>query len=356
MASPFSGVDEERAKWRPRDGEKRAEHSSGAAEDDVLSRVVTRIAGFVAGFHRQRALGIVGFLGWIANGLGSDPSQVRVATYNLENYVIEATASRTPKSEESKAKVVEILVAAKPDVLAIQEIGPRPALMDLQSRLHAAGLDLPHFEHAPGFDTNVFVGVLSRYPIVRRSSHTNENFLLHGRRFRVSRAFAEVDIQVNPRYRFTLLTAHLKSKRQSVSADESDLREQEARLLREKIDQRLRAQPAANLVVAGDLNDSKDSRTVRSILGVGRLGLVDTRPAELHGDSLPAPGPPLTRRNVTWTHFYAKEDSYSRIDYLLVSQGMAREWVPERTWIQTAPHWGMASDHRLLVATFSTQE
>ena len=66
------------------------------------------------------------------------------------------------------------------------------------------------------------VAVLSRLPIVARRPHTNENFLLEGRRFVVSRGFDELDIQVNPRYTFTLLAAHLKSRRPSAMADEEE--------------------------------------------------------------------------------------------------------------------------------------
>lgn len=283
---------------------------------------------------------------------GAESGSFRVATYNLENYVIEATASRKPKTEESKAKLREIILAARPDVLAVQEIGPRSALLDLQSSLKREGLDLPHLEHAGGFDTNIFVGVLSRHPIVANRSHTNENFLLNGRRLRVSRAFVEVDIEVSPSYKFTLLTAHLKSKRQSSVADESEMREQEALLLRGKVDALLARNPAANLVVLGDFNDNRDSRSVRAVIGRGKGSLIDTRPAEKNGDNLPNPVPAYDPRNITWTHFYGKEDSYSRIDYLLLSQGMAREWVRNETWIQTSANWGLASDHRPLVATF----
>jgi len=77
----------------------------------------------------------------------------------------------------------------------------------------------------------------------RPRPHTNDNFLLGGRRFHVSRGFAEVDIQVNPNYSFTLIAAHLKSKRPIPQAEESELRQEEAKVLREKIDQRFAANP-----------------------------------------------------------------------------------------------------------------
>jgi len=55
------------------------------------------------------------------------------------------------------------------------------------------------------------------------------------------------------------------------------------------------------------------------------------------------------------THYYGVEDTYSRIDYLMVSPGMAREWVKEQTFIPTLANWGLASDHRPLLATFEAE-
>ena len=43
---------------------------------------------------------------------------------------------------------------------------------------------------------------------------------------------------------------------------------------------------------------------------------------------MPEPQPrPWRPRNVTWTHFYGKEDSTRGIDFILLSPGLAREWV-----------------------------
>jgi len=277
---------------------------------------------------------------------------VRIATYNLENYLDEPTVSRPAKTAEAKARIRESICAAKPDVIALEEMGSIKALLELRDSLKTKGLDLPYWEHVSGFDTNIHVAVLSRFPFSARRPHTNENFLLGGRRFAVSRGFAELDIQVSTNYAFTLIAAHLKSKRPVPAADEAELREQEARLLRQKIDARLASDPDANLVVLGDLNDTRDSASTRAVIGRGRTKLIDTRPAEPNGDNLPSPNAAGEPRNVTWTHYYGKEDTYSRIDYILVSSGLAREWVKEETYIVTLPNWGVGSDHRPLVATF----
>lgn len=156
----------------------------------------------------------------------AETPRFKVVTYNLENYLVERSGTRVPKPEAARRKVTETLTAIRPDVLAIQEIGPTNALLELQSRLRQSGLDLPHWEHVSGYDTNIFVAVLSRFPIVARRPHSQENFLLEGRRFKTSRGLLEVDLEVSPSYRFTLFTAHLKSKRTIGSADQAEMREQ----------------------------------------------------------------------------------------------------------------------------------
>jgi endonuclease/exonuclease/phosphatase family metal-dependent hydrolase len=276
----------------------------------------------------------------------------RVATYNLENYLDEPTETRTAKSLESKAKIQESIIALKPDFLSVQEIGSASALQNLRSELSSKGLDFPHWEFVTGPDTNGHIAILSKFSFSTRRTRTNDHFLLNGRRFRVSRGFGEVEIQVTPGYSFTLLAAHLKSKRPVPQAEEADLRLEEAKLLREEVDARFAANPNINLVVLGDFNDTKDSPSLKTVLGRGKYKLIDTRPSERDGETDPS----TEQRNITWTHYFAKEDSYSRIDYILLSPGMAREWQKEGTRVLTIPGWGLGSDHRPLVAEFEAED
>ncbi|MCX8107970.1 MAG: endonuclease/exonuclease/phosphatase family protein [Verrucomicrobiae bacterium] len=287
-----------------------------------------------------------------------NPATFTVATYNVENYLHVSTATREAKSEASKAKVRESIRAMSADVLALQEIGATNALFELRDSLKSEGLYYPYWEHVGGFDTNIFVAVLSRFPIVSRSPITNASFIVGGRRFTISRGFAQVDIQVNRNYRFTLITAHLKSRRAIADADESELRAREAKILRQRIDSLLNSNPGLNLVVLGDFNDSKASLPVKTLIGRGRNSLIDTRPAEKTGahEGYATRDDYASLRRVTWTHFYAKEDIYQRADYILISRGMAREWDPTGTYVLALPDWGLASDHRPIVARFFTED
>jgi endonuclease/exonuclease/phosphatase family metal-dependent hydrolase len=280
----------------------------------------------------------------------------RVATYNVESYLDQPTQSRPQlKSAEARAKIRETIRAADPDVIALEEMGSTNALLELRASLQTDGLNFPYWEHIQGFDTNIHVAVLSKLPIVERHPHTNDYFLLDDRRFRVSRGFAELQIAAATNFTFTLIAAHLKSRLAVPDADEAEERLGEARVLRNLIDARLAREPAAPLIVLGDFNDTPDSTSTREIIGRGRTRLIDTRPAERNGDST-APLPPYnTPRNVTWTYYYGKADEYSRIDYILVSPALGKHWLSRETYIPAVTNWGIGSDHRLIVAEFSTE-
>lgn len=290
-------------------------------------------------------------------GSSASAETFRVASYNLENYLDRDTGTRKAKTPDAKTKVRDNILALKPDVIALQEMGEPSALAELQSSLKSAGLDLPHSEWIAGWDTNIHVAVLSRFPFTTRVPHTNEAYLLSGRRLNVSRGFAEVRVRVNDQYFFTLFTAHLKSKRPVGVADESEMRLEEAKALRRLVDQRLATQPQANLLVCGDFNDTYNTPAVKTLVGRGRTALQDVRPAERNGDDQPNPrNPNWFPRNVAWTHHYGAEDTYSRLDYILISPGMATEWVEADTYVLTTANWGIASDHRPIVATFQAAD
>ena len=291
---------------------------------------------------------------WV--GLNLPAAEIfHVATYNLDNYLEQSTGTRSAKSLAAKSVIVQNLRLMHAEVVALQEVGGTDALLELKASLKSAGLDYPYSEIVGGVDTNIQVAVLSQFPLISRHPHTNESFLLFGRRHFVSRGFLEVDVEVIPTYRFTLLAVHLKSRRPTPEADEADLREQEALLLRGIIDERLRTSPQLNLVVLGDFNDTKNSKTLRCITGRGRMALLDTRPAERDGKTSTEGPKAIPLRNVTWTYYFDREDTYSRIDYILISRGMALEWEEADTFIPTLADWGLASDHRPIVAGFRAE-
>jgi endonuclease/exonuclease/phosphatase family metal-dependent hydrolase len=293
----------------------------------------------------------------VSLGASSLASEIfRVAAYNVENYLDAPTASRPHvKTAEAKTKIRKTIKAMNPDVLALEEMGGTNALLELRAALKADGLDFPFWEHIQAYDTNVHVAVLSRLPITARPPHTNENFLLDGKRFQVKRGFAELEIQAATNFTFTLLAAHLKSHLTTPDADENEERLGEAKVLRRIIDDKLKNNPDAKLIVLGDFNDTKDSAATKEIIGRGKTKLFDTRPAERNGDTAPGGPPYFEPRDSAWTYFFGRNDTYSRIDYILVSPALKRHWLAAETFIPAIPNWGVGSDHRPVVAGFSTR-
>ena len=267
------------------------------------------------------------------------------ATYNLEFYVDAPTLGNEPKSEPSRSIIRQSIRAMNPDLVALQEVGSTNALLELRAALKKEGLDFPHWQHVQGWDTNLHVAFLSKHPFTAIRHHTRESYLHRGRRFHVLRGFGEVELEFEKR-RLTFITTHLKSKRQTAEADQQEIRLEEARLLREKIDQHLQRNPQAHLIVLGDFNDGVGTPVYQTLLGRGKTRLIDTRPHERNGDSLPNPNPRYEPRRIVWTHYYAKEELYSRIDMILLSPSLQKYYRPDQSYVLALKDWGTASDHR----------
>lgn len=272
-------------------------------------------------------------------------------SWNLKNYLAMErrvggeVVSDASKPENEIAAVVRALVEAKPDILGVCELGDATYLADLQNRLRDAGLDLPHTEllvSADGWNRNL--ALLSRFPIVTRSSRADLTYLLGAERFPIQRGILDVTLAIGERYRLRCLGLHLKSKREIPEADQGEMRRNEAHLVREHIDTLLAKAPGTNLLVFGDLNDTPNETPVRSIRG--RFGsdryLTDLRPQDPFG--------------FCWTHYWSFADTYARLDYLLVNAALLPEIDRDSAAILHPEDWEKASDHRPLRVQLSPRD
>lgn len=264
-----------------------------------------------------------------------------VATYNVENYLVTnrlvegVYREKYPKPEAEKAAVRQAIKAMAPDLLAVQEMGTLPFLEELQRDLKAEGLDYPHLALVQGVDQDRHVAVLSKVPFkdVRRHAQVPVTYL--GSADFVQRGVLEVTIGTNEGD-LTVFVLHLKSRR-TVRPDDPESaaqRSAEAEAVRDLVLQRFPDPTQAKFVICGDWNDTRGSRAVRALQKRG-----DTVVGEIlrAGDS----------RGDTWTHFYRREDSYSRIDYLLVSPAL-RPFVANKGTARVFDgiEIGAGSDHR----------
>lgn len=267
----------------------------------------------------------------------------RFATYNLKGYRLLATQTRPSISESRQKMVQQVIKKVDADVLALQEIGPEPDLVQLKSALANLDSPYPFHAHVVGDDPEIHLGILSRLPLESIILHTNQSFMHFGKRHRVRRGFLEVSVQLKSREKITLLVAHLKSQLPVIWADADVFRIEEARLLRNRVETLLQQNAHHRIVVAGDLNDHPNSRALKILLSRGRLALHDSRPLGYSGP----PDPAWNQGNAgAWTYHYTREDSWHRYDYILMSPSLLQHWLPETSRVYSEPDWVDASDHR----------
>ena len=272
----------------------------------------------------------------------SATGSLRFIGYNVENWL---TMDRyengknlkgANKPEEQKAAVIAILSRLKPDVLGLCEIGQKEDILDLQSRLKAAGLDLPNLHYLGGVDPTRHLALLTRFPIKSTGTIAKSDYTLEGQTLSIQRGVLDATVTANGSdYRF--IGVHLKSKREVDHADQAAMRLNEAHLLRDHIDTILTADPATKLVAYGDFNDTRASPAIKLIQGTYN-----------HPNYL-TPLPLKDRNGEYWTHFWDREDIYSRFDWIMVSQPLKPEVNFEASRILDEPEWNKASDHRAVM-------
>ena len=274
---------------------------------------------------------------------------LRFVGYNVENWLIlesrydfetRETSKNAPKPDKEKSAVVEILRDARPDVLGVCEIGSKEDLVDIQTRLKSAGLDLPHSHFASGVDSSRHLGLLSRFPIISTTQAKDTRYQLNGKEYGIQRGILDATVQSPDQRTWRFLGVHLKSKRDVEDGDQNQMRINEAQLLRKHIDEILKTDPQVRLISYGDFNDTRASSPIRIVQGPYNSPRAMT-PIGLH-DS----------RREYWTHFWAKEDSYSRFDYIFFSQALKNEVSFKECGILDPANWNDASDHRAVLGVF----
>jgi endonuclease/exonuclease/phosphatase family metal-dependent hydrolase len=291
------------------------------------------------------SLGAVGLF-WLS-GTAICQEAVTFAHYNIENYLEMnrregSQAAFGPKPEREKKALVRIIKEIHPDVLGVAEMGPPDQFEEFQKRLKEAGLEYPFTEYVSGADPNRHLALLSRFAIVERHSAKALFFDLNGQREPVERGFLDVTIEVNPAFRLRVVGAHLKSKL-AVPSGEALLRRNEARLLRQHIDGVLAEDPNVNLLVYGDLNDTKDQPAIQEILGPreGADRLKEILLTDAEGDR--------------WTYYRRLSDTYDRIDYILSDKALLPRIDQSRSYLYRSIDWYSASDHRPVVIVIKTK-
>jgi endonuclease/exonuclease/phosphatase family metal-dependent hydrolase len=267
-----------------------------------------------------------------------------IATYNIANYNLTDRMAegvyrpQYPKPESEKAALRQVIRGLGADVLALQEVGGEAFLRELQRDLRGEGCDYPFSALLIAGDEPRHVAVLSRRPLVRVERHLDLTFNYLGSRGTVRRGLLEVGVEAGGKP-LTLFVVHLKS-RYTERADDPQAeawRSAEAVAIRDRI---LDGQDprTARFVVLGDFNASPRDRAMRAIQRRGERVICELVAVE---DS----------RGDRWTHAYRRDDSYSRVDHVLVSSALAASVADQRGHIVDGAAVAAASDHRPVVLT-----
>ncbi len=275
--------------------------------------------------------------------------EVVFAYYNLKNYLSmnpsrgDGVSARLAKPVEEVSAIVSMLKAINPDILGVAEIGDQSMLLDFQRRLNNEGMDFLYTEWVQGFDDARHLALLSRYPIVVRTSQSNVPVELNGKRHRMGRGILDATIEIGgEQLRFVGL--HLKSRRPVAEYDEAKFRAKEAIAVRGYLDKIFSMNPIEKVFLFGDLNDTKNEFPVKHIAGP-------------NGDPSSLRVIPLLDANgESWTHYWALSDTYSRIDFFMVSKALWPAVNFKKSGLGADLKWRTASDHRPLFTTLSLEK
>ncbi|MDF3058297.1 MAG: endonuclease [Rariglobus sp.] len=267
-----------------------------------------------------------------------------VATYNIENYTL---ADRTtadgvyrkdyPKPEDEKAALRAVIRQIDADVLALQEVGGEDYVRELQRDLKSEGADYPHAVVLMAADTNRRVAVLSKRPFAGVTRHTDLRFKYFDGIETVRRGLLEVRV-AGDAGEIALFVVHLKSRYTERPDDPNAAlqRAGEAVAVRDRVLTVFPDPETARFLIMGDFNDGRTGRPVRAMLERGKTKIADWLPA-------------ADARGHVWSHFFQKEDSYSRVDHMLVSPGLWPRIKDAAGQIHDSPEVGLASDHRPVI-------
>lgn len=292
------------------------------------------------------------FILWFAGALFSKPLQGELGagrfsfmSYNIKNYLSLETYSdgkltgNKYKPKQEIDALVKVISESAPDILGVCEIGNEKDLAHFKAELIKKGLEYPYTEHIEAGDSVRNLALLSKYPIIARSSQDELTYRIGGKRFPLRRGLLHVEIKVGETC-FHALGAHLKSQRPSSLADQDEMRLKEAYLIRRYVDDLLELEPEAHVLVYGDFNDSFRSNTIGAVKGHYR-SQINLTPMQL-ADS----------RGEYWTHYWYWQKEYKVFDYLFCNSNLKKRIVKEESHIIDTDGVLVASDHRPLLAVF----
>lgn len=268
--------------------------------------------------------------------------QVKIASYNILNLFDESDdpyrndEAMSAKSRAEMENVAKALKEIDADIVAFQEVENRGYLQRfLDVFVPELGYDqVVHFEgnNVRGID----VCLASRVPVGPVTSYRHVAYPgPNGKMRHFERDVLAVTLQPENAKPFEVWVVHLKSNFGGREHAEP-IRVAEAKQIRNMLDERLKADSKARILLCGDFNDTWDSETLKTIVGEGSNAM------SAFFDELSEP------QRIT----YNRGRFRSMIDFILGTPAIAKSYVKGSYAIRPGTVENSGSDHNPVYATF----
>ena len=224
------------------------------------------------------------------------------------------------------------------DILVLQEVENR-GYLELFNRALLADLGYQHVVLTEGNDRRgIDVAILSRLPVGPVISYRHLRFPdTNGKEMSFSRDLLHAHIMPDKGPLLHVLAVHFKSQYGGKKADA--IRTGEAQAVRGVLDDILKSDPKAHILLCGDFNDTIDSVPLQTILGDGKKEMTS------FFSDVPE------KERVT----YNKEPYRSMIDFIFASPAMAKQYEKGSYEILPGAPSQTGSDHNAVIARFRRQ-
>jgi endonuclease/exonuclease/phosphatase family metal-dependent hydrolase len=267
---------------------------------------------------------------------------VTIATYNVLNlfddiddpYFLDETTPAKPRAQMEK--LAQTLRTLNADVIGLQEVENRHYL-ERFLEVFVPDLGYRHVVHFEGNDTRgIDVALISRIPVgVVRSYRHHEFPGPDGKPMVFERDILAVELRPPQGVPFEVWVLHLKSNFEGREYAEP-IRKAEATEVRRLLDQRLKSDAGARIIVLGDFNDTPENSALQTIRGAGPNALKSFFEELSEG------------QRVT----YNKEPFRSMIDFILASPAMAVGYAEGSYRVIDGTIESSGSDHNPVSAKF----
>lgn len=278
-------------------------------------------------------------------------ARIRVATFNVENLFARFKFNRntnpdnavrdgwlvneskfTINDEDAKSITGSLINDVDADVLCLQEVESLDTLKRFRSQYLGGRSAYPYVALIDGNDPRLIdLAVLSRRPITHIRSWQH---LPAGSWYVFSRDCLEIDIDTPDGKGLTIYNNHFKSMMKKGAADgraatkaKRVLQTQAVKeIVRERFGRRNTGQPASSrFVICGDFNDYREP-------GSGITALTNWDQIQDVVRRLP--------NAEEWTHYWSKKKTYRQLDYLMLSDRLARvhQGIKPVIWRYGLPH------------------